>query len=170
IEDAYGFVVRYFEHRLPLDPKTWTLVLGDVERRELRSLVRSAQRLPSRVDVRAGEIERRRRGAASMRRRLRSLLRDTPEREAVAEVLRAWNRTVPDGKGERFEPLDSLIGEQAWLLANWRAAPQEIDYRRFFDIADLVALRSQDEEVFRATHDLIVRLVRDGAVTGLRVD
>ena len=59
---------------------------------------------------------------------------------------------------------------QAYRLARWRVAADELDYRRFLDVNSLVALRTEDAEVFDATHRLIGGLVRDGSVDGLRVD
>src|SRR5439155_19922510 len=133
--------------------------------RALGALLPAVERLPARADPRVAEIERRQRGVRSVRKRLRGLLERFPEaRRDLAGWLRTW-----EGE-EHVDRLDALIAEQPWLLANWRAAPEEIDYRRFFDIADLVALRSQDDDVFHATHDLVIRLVRGGAVTGLRLD
>jgi (1->4)-alpha-D-glucan 1-alpha-D-glucosylmutase len=55
-------------------------------------------------------------------------------------------------------------------LARWRVAADELDYRRFLDVNSLVALRTEDPEVFDATHRVIGGLVRDGSVDGLRVD
>lgn len=55
-------------------------------------------------------------------------------------------------------------------MANWRTAVDEINYRRFFDINELVALRMEEPAVFEATHGLLKRLVADGTVTGIRVD
>jgi (1->4)-alpha-D-glucan 1-alpha-D-glucosylmutase len=64
----------------------------------------------------------------------------------------------------------ALLAEQHYRLCDWREGPVAVNYRRFFDIADLVAVRAECEEVFSATHELMVRLVREGVVTGLRVD
>ncbi|MGH2691152.1 MAG: hypothetical protein ACRDHM_01465 [Actinomycetota bacterium] len=63
-----------------------------------------------------------------------------------------------------------MIQAQAYRLCHWRLAPCEINYRRFFDIADLVCIRVGDASVLEATHALILRLVAEGAVTGLRID
>jgi (1->4)-alpha-D-glucan 1-alpha-D-glucosylmutase len=64
----------------------------------------------------------------------------------------------------------ALLAQQHYRLCDWREGPAAVNYRRFFDIADLVAVRAEHEEVFRATHELLLRLVREGVVTGLRVD
>jgi (1->4)-alpha-D-glucan 1-alpha-D-glucosylmutase len=72
----------------------------------------------------------------------------------------------PEGRAR----LRELLNAQNYRLAFWRNARDEINYRRFFDINDLVALRQENEEIFDATHRLILEWVRDGIVDGLRVD
>jgi len=66
--------------------------------------------------------------------------------------------------------LDALLGAQHWRLAHWRAASQDLGYRRFFDVDTLIGLRMEDPEVFRDTHALILRWVAEGRVDGLRID
>ncbi|HEX4682555.1 MAG TPA: malto-oligosyltrehalose synthase [Gemmatimonadaceae bacterium] len=66
--------------------------------------------------------------------------------------------------------LRALLEVQHYQLAFWRRGPAEINYRRFFDVNDLAALRMEDEEVFTATHALVLRYVRDGMIDALRVD
>ena len=63
-----------------------------------------------------------------------------------------------------------LLDAQHYRLVDWRSQSRELNYRRFFDVNDLVALRMEDERVFRETHALVLRLVGDGVVDGLRVD
>src|SRR5581483_11732359 len=67
-------------------------------------------------------------------------------------------------------PLHQLLEMQAYRVAYWRTASDEINYRRFFDINDLAALRQEDRQVFVATHRLISELVATGKVNGLRID
>jgi (1->4)-alpha-D-glucan 1-alpha-D-glucosylmutase len=81
----------------------------------------------------------------------------------IDENLDAFNR-------ERTGLLDHLLGEQLFRLSFWKVATEEINYRRFFTVNDLISLRMEEEEVFHHTHALIFRLLRDGRITGLRVD
>lgn len=83
-------------------------------------------------------------------------------RALLAEALDAINAAPPE--------LDRVIAEQPYRPAVWRLATEAVNYRRFFDIADLVSLRQEDEGVFAATHRLPLRLVREGTVDGLRID
>ena len=90
-----------------------------------------------------------------------------PARQRRA-LLRA---SVPGRGGDRGGlPLRELLAAQHYELADWRDAAERINYRRFFDVADLVALRQEDPDVFEATHRAILQLVDEGSVTGLRID
>lgn len=74
------------------------------------------------------------------------------------------------GNPQSFDALDQLLSEQLFRLSFWKVATEEINYRRFFNINDLISLRVEEEKVFQQTHALIVDLVRAGTFTGLRVD
>jgi (1->4)-alpha-D-glucan 1-alpha-D-glucosylmutase len=66
--------------------------------------------------------------------------------------------------------LDALLERQNYRLAFWRTAGRELDYRRFFDIHTLAALRMEDEAVLLDTHELVIRWLDQGVVDGLRID
>lgn len=66
--------------------------------------------------------------------------------------------------------LRELLMRQHYLLCFWRRARTEINYRRFFDVNDLVALRMETDDVFEATHGVVLGWIRDGILDGLRVD
>ncbi|SEI88132.1 malto-oligosyltrehalose synthase [Demequina mangrovi] len=85
-------------------------------------------------------------------------------------VLRYWDHVFPVRAGTEHLPLASLVEEQHYRLAYWRVANEELNYRRFFDVGSLVAVRVEDEDVFDATHARIVSLVKDGTLEGLRID
>src|SRR5690606_37393892 len=68
------------------------------------------------------------------------------------------------------DALDTFLDLQHYRLARWRVAGQELGYRRFFDIDDLIGLRVEDPEVFAETHALVLEWVRDGEADGLRID
>ena len=69
-----------------------------------------------------------------------------------------------------FDRLDALLSAQPYRLAYWRVAAEEINYRRFFDINDLAAIRMEDPEVFERTHAFAFELLRDGCIDGIRID
>jgi (1->4)-alpha-D-glucan 1-alpha-D-glucosylmutase len=93
------------------------------------------------------------------------LLRLTPP---IEQSLADFNGTP--GVPASFDRLHELLEQQPYRLAHWKTAFDEINYRRFFDINDLGALRMEDPRVFAATHGRILALIGDGLVTGLRID
>jgi len=74
------------------------------------------------------------------------------------------------GNPESFNLLDTLLAEQFFRLSFWKVATEEINYRRFFNINELICLRVEDENVFNQTHSLIFKLVGEQKLTGLRID
>ena len=86
--------------------------------------------------------------------------------ETVGDVdLSRWHH----GKEGR-KRMRQLVDAQRYRLAFWKRASVAINYRRFFDVTDLIALRMQDPEVFRDTHALILQWVEDGVIDALRID
>jgi (1->4)-alpha-D-glucan 1-alpha-D-glucosylmutase len=77
---------------------------------------------------------------------------------------------VAAGNGRSFEKLDALIQRQHYRLAYWRVAVEEINYRRFFDVTEMVALKMELPEVFCETHRTVFQWIERGKVTGLRID
>jgi len=74
------------------------------------------------------------------------------------------------GEPESFNPLEDLLAQQWFRLAFWKLATEEINYRRFFTINDLISLKVENDEVFAMTHALPLRLLREGSFSGLRID
>lgn len=95
---------------------------------------------------------------------------EIPWREGVTTVLRYADHVFPVRPGTEHLPLAELVERQHYRLAYWRVADEELNYRRFFDVGTLAAVRVEDPAVFEATHALLVELVREGAVDGLRID
>ncbi len=94
--------------------------------------------------------------------------RDPAVRAALEAAVAAQNGTP--GLPESFQALHELLEDQAYRLAYWRVASSEINYRRFFDINELAGLRMEQGEVFEATHRLLLRLIGEGKVQGVRLD
>ena len=85
-------------------------------------------------------------------------------------VLRYYDHDFPVRPGTEDLPLAELVDRQWYRLAYWRVADEELNYRRFFDIDTLAAIRVEDPEVFDATHPLLLELVAEGNLHGLRID
>ncbi len=100
-------------------------------------------------------------------------LRDPAPWEAdghAGPVLRYFGHVLPLRDGVADLPLGMLLAEQHYRLADWREAATQLNWRRFFDIDSLIAIRAEDPDVFEATHRVLLRLVADGLIDGLRVD
>jgi (1->4)-alpha-D-glucan 1-alpha-D-glucosylmutase len=85
-------------------------------------------------------------------------------------VLRYFEHELPVRHGTESVPLAELVDRQWYRLAHWRVADEELNYRRFFDVDTLAAIRVEDPAVFEATHRLLLDLVSDGSLDGLRID
>ncbi|MFJ2810096.1 malto-oligosyltrehalose synthase [Kitasatospora sp. NPDC087271] len=86
------------------------------------------------------------------------------------EVLRYHDHELPLRPGTSGLPLDELLARQWYRLAWWRLARTELNYRRFFTVNELIAVRVEEPEVFAATHATLLRLHADGVVDGFRID
>jgi (1->4)-alpha-D-glucan 1-alpha-D-glucosylmutase len=177
-----AFTVSYYETRLPVAPRTYTFVLARVVERvkgqlgeyhadvlELESIVTALSHLPPRTETDPERVRERRREKEIVKRRLASLT------ERSREVRAAIDQTITEFNGRRgdaasFDRLEELLAAQAFRLSYWRVAADEINYRRFFDINELAAIRVEEPQVFAAVHDLTFKLMRQGWVTGLRID
>src|SRR5437667_6928125 len=85
-------------------------------------------------------------------------------------VVQYHELKLPIAAGAENMSVDQTLSRQHYRLAFWRKAADGINYRRFFDIADLIGLRTERDEVFEATHEYILNFVEEGKVTGLRID
>ncbi|HEY8308667.1 MAG TPA: malto-oligosyltrehalose synthase [Lapillicoccus sp.] len=85
-------------------------------------------------------------------------------------VVRYFDHELPVRPATENLPLAELLDRQWWRLESWRAGASTLNYRRFFDVGSLVAVRVEEPDVFDATHALVVDLVREGLVDGLRID
>ncbi len=180
--EAGAFVVRYHETRLPVAPCSTAPILaasedavaaalGDADPRvqEFRSILTALRNLPGRTETARERVQERLREKEVIRRRLAELVDGCPPvQAAIAHTLEAYNGKAGDARS--FDLLDALLAEQSYRLCHWRVAADEINYRRFFDINDLAAIRMEHPAVFRDTHQLVLALVADGSVTGLRID
>ncbi len=178
-----ALVVVYADRRFPLAPFTWgpvlegvaarlrgrSLVAGDPSRARVEALAGAVRALGHPADT-GGEAGL---DTQNDKRRIKvelgELLTGSPAvREALAAELGEWNGRP--GDPHSFDRLERLLAQQAYRLSYWRVAAEQINYRRFFDINDLAAVRVEDPEVLDAVHAKAFELYRRGWVTGLRVD
>jgi (1->4)-alpha-D-glucan 1-alpha-D-glucosylmutase len=176
-----AFWIHYYDHRLPISPKSYPQILthgverygGQAEKdrsdlEELQHLISALHNLPART-TNPESLAERNREKERIKKELAALLAHSPGiGHFVFENVRIFNGTK--GVPSSFDLLDRLLNAQAYRLAYWGVAAEEINYRRFFDINDLVAIRMEDPAVFEASHALLLRLVQDGCISGFRVD
>jgi (1->4)-alpha-D-glucan 1-alpha-D-glucosylmutase len=171
-----AFTVHYYEHTLPVAPRSLDdLLLAAAQRcdspgdrgvpgqAELESLATAFGRLPPSWATDRESVRERHRDKEVLRATLARLCEENP---AVAEAIDAEVAAV----NADVEALDALLERQNYRLAFWRTAGWELDYRRFFDINTLAALRMEDDAVFADTHELVLGWLRQGVIDGLRVD
>jgi (1->4)-alpha-D-glucan 1-alpha-D-glucosylmutase len=185
IYDDRGLQLCFGSRRYPLAPTTWTAILelaynlgasqaadtgvdaaGWMELQSINTQLRNVP-APNRRDPQA--MEERYREQRIARRRLAGLLQSSPVvKAALDEAIRQINGVQGDPRS--FDQLEKLLDQQWYRLAYWRVAADEINYRRFFDINELAAIRVEEPMVFDAVHRLVAHLLTEGWITGLRID
>ncbi len=175
-----GFKLRYYDRLLPLGPKSLLplfelaisrLVLGerDLHRDELESLAFAIRHLPERHETNPELKRERAREKEVIKRRLYGLWHASPAvREAFERALTQLNGTP--GASSSFDALDALLEQQSYRLCSWRVATEEINYRRFFDVNELAAVRMEDDAVFQDAHATLFKLIDAGHVNAIRLD
>lgn len=177
-----AFFVYYYENKLPVAPRTYSIILTHrlevlTERlgkenehlQELQSTLTALSYLPSRTELTAEKLEERKREKEVIKRRIAALYRNSPEVQAAIDAaVLTFNGNI--GHPRSFDLLDALINDQVYRPAFWRVASDEINYRRFFDINGLAAIRMELPQVFKEAHQFIFRLLQEGKVLGLRID
>ncbi|NJN67806.1 MAG: malto-oligosyltrehalose synthase [Chloroflexaceae bacterium] len=176
------FFLHYYEHLFPIAPGTYRMILNDQletlmetlgteheHMQEFQSIITALSYLPPPTERDPQRLIERSREKEVIKRRIASLYQESPDvRAAIDTAVQAFNGNI--GDPHSFDLLDTLINAQSYRLAFWRVAAEEVNYRRFFDINDLAAIRTEDPVVFQDTHQLVFRLLTEGHVSGLRID
>jgi (1->4)-alpha-D-glucan 1-alpha-D-glucosylmutase len=177
------FSIFYHQHRFPIDPSEYPRILNrnlerlteklgttDVDFLEFQSIATAFSHLPKRsLALTVEQRTERNREKEVQKHRLALVCERSPViRGLLGESVEALNGRV--GDPHSFDELHELIKAQAFRLAQWRVAADDINYRRFFDINDLAALRMEGAEAFDKTHHFVFDLVAEGKVDGLRID
>jgi (1->4)-alpha-D-glucan 1-alpha-D-glucosylmutase len=176
------FYIQYFESLFPLAPATYQLIL----RRRLNELrealgedspsfqeysgiaAAAAALTDDTMSARDAGADRRLR-FETLRQRLRQLMAQDPKiGDFISQNLNGVQGQAKDRAS--FSSLETILSQQHYLLAYWQNVNEEINYRRFFTINDLVGQRMQDPLVFEATHALVFRMIEQNSLDGLRID
>ncbi len=176
-----AFLIHHQEQKFPIVPETYIFILqhrledlqnlipDDNNLTELLSIITALKHLPPVAEKDGEKISERYREKEIIKKRLLALYLESAEiRNFLDENIVLFNGSRGDPKS--FNLLDGLLAEQLWRLSYWRVAMDEINYRRFFDINNIAAIRMEEPAVFRKTHTLIFKLLEERKVTGLRVD
>lgn len=163
-----AFSLHYFETRLPINPRSYPLILRvamthleGASMESLRGVIISFGAL--------GGSQPQSEGKLAAKRQLADLVTGDPAvTAAIDAALRAF--AGEPGNPASFDLLHELLEAQSYRLSYWRIAAEEINYRRFFDINTLAAIRVEIPEVFEAAHQLVLALLARGDVTGIRID
>jgi (1->4)-alpha-D-glucan 1-alpha-D-glucosylmutase len=180
--DNAGFFIQYYEHRFPLDPKSYEPLIvgiaenlaqrqsaGAAESQAISEMLDTVRNLPPFWHTDPEDQHRRIAEGATIKERLWQLCQSHPEiRQAADSVIRSVN-------GSRENPstllqLDRILAAQPYRLAYWKIGLEEVNYRRFFGLNEFVAVHVEDPRVFADRHQSIFELIREGKVTGLRID
>ncbi len=177
-----GVRLHYYDRTLPLNPRHLPILLGygldalavslpeeHPDLGEFREILAMFANLPPTNERDELRIAERQREKEVARARLQALVaRSAAIRAHIEEAIRVFNGRP--GEPASLDRLHGLLEVQPYRLAYWRTAFDEINYRRFFDVNDLAGLRMEDPQVFADTHALLLQLVEEGLVTGLRID
>jgi len=154
--DVDGFFFTYYDKRLPLAPSSYGQVLRECVESlphegvaiELRELIENGAAVPNSKFLKE------------------TLSRIYEQDETFRDALHAAIQRI----NSDADSLDALLDAQWYRLAYWRIASEKINYRRFFDVTDLVGVRVENPEVFEARNRRTLELIAEGKVTGLRID
>jgi glycogen operon protein len=180
VRERGSFSLRYHAHEFPVGPRTTRPLLRealtesglpeeDGDRMELESIHAALENLPLQLETNEEGRRARNREKEVVKRRLAELLdRSEPLARALDGVLQRYNGQP--GVPASFDDLDRILRGQAYRLASWRVAAQEINYRRFFDNNDLAAIRMEEPAVFERAHAVLFELLDEQAIDALRLD
>ncbi|HTU44151.1 MAG TPA: malto-oligosyltrehalose synthase [Bryobacteraceae bacterium] len=161
------FFVKYFENELPAAPRSLPGLLAEAASRSgseyLAFLADALTGLPAADSTDRGHITARHRDKEVVRGLLERLFNEVP---FIAETV----DTLLKETSQNADKLDAFLERQNYRLAFWRAAQEELGYRRFFDVNTLVGLRVEDPQVFSDTHALVLKWLREGVLDGIRID
>ncbi len=179
---AGSFFLGYFRSLLPIEPRTYRMILtrnldafketqppDSADLRELESIITALGHLPEAAETEPERVAERQREKEVIKGRLRAL---TDRAAAIGEFICRnveglnGSPTVPHS----YDGLDALLDAQVYRLSHWKAAADEINYRRFFDINELAAVCMESPQVFAECHGLVFDLLVRGDVNGLRID
>src|ERR1700678_1056491 len=176
------FFIQYYDSAFPIAPRSYLDILTHRKQeleaklgakapafQEYLGIIVRLGALAPRETLPVYAAGERRLHVAALKKRLKELYaNDKGFREFLNKNIEHFNGVT--NRDSSFRALDQLLSEQSYALSYWNGANAEINYRRFFNIAELIGVRVEDPAVMDATHSTIFRLIDSGAVSGLRID
>jgi (1->4)-alpha-D-glucan 1-alpha-D-glucosylmutase len=172
--DRQGLHIAYYDHRFPVRVESYFDVFGahrlDRLKREInarsRDIIKFMGGLYTLKNLPGGQSGAERDDQIAFAKEVLWELYETagPVRDHIDGVITEFNDL------SNRTPLDELLSRQHFRLSFWKVASEELDYRRFFTVNDLISLRINDENVFNHTHATLFELMRRGYIQGLRID
>lgn len=177
-----AFFVEYDSRRFPLTPNTWPEILAPAVEKlkglleesdpyllELESILTALSHLPTMIETDPEKCKERQLEKEMIKKRLKCLMEKASLIEgAIQESMQTLNGHQEDLRS--FDRLEELLRNQAYRLSFWCVTNDEINYKRFFDINELVSMQVENDSVFEDMHVLTLKIVAQGWVTGLRID
>ncbi|MGB3191189.1 MAG: malto-oligosyltrehalose synthase [Limnoraphis sp.] len=175
--DEEGLSINYYNLKVPLNIESYAQFisheLGELSKKlgsrnpdvvKLLGVLYMLKNIPAETSN-----QQRRDQALFVKGLLWELYRDNPEITVfIDQNVEYFNGKV--GDPESFNLLDNLLLNQFYRLSFWKVGAEELNYRRFFTINELICVRVEDAKVFQKTHDMIEKRVESGQFTGLRID
>lgn len=177
-----SFILELPFTTLPLDPKSWNLILEPVvtqmekslpvdhhELLELKSIVTAIAHLPGATDLEKEKVDERQREKEVIKHRLQKLINHSdPIHHLIQAKLDHLNGLKGDPRS--FDSLENLLNNQSYRLCYWRVANDEINYRRFSDIIEFAGICTEKPHVFEAVHAFIFHYIQKDFIEGIRID
>jgi (1->4)-alpha-D-glucan 1-alpha-D-glucosylmutase len=177
-----SFLIHYYDSAFPIAPKSYRDILAHRQQllehklgskspqfQEYLGILTGLDALAPRQTLPVYATGERRLQVAALKERLKEL----HDNDKTFRNFLDGNVEYFNGKAQHdssFSAMDHLLSQQSYALAYWNSANAEINYRRFFNVAELIGVRVEDPAVVEATHSTIFRLIEKGSVTGLRID
>jgi (1->4)-alpha-D-glucan 1-alpha-D-glucosylmutase len=172
-----GLSVNYYDLKFPLRIESYNGVLtydlarlreklgrDDPDFVKLLGILYALKYIPSGEDGRERYDQ-----IAFIKRMMWELWNDSPEvRQFIEDNIQFINGEP--GNPESYNVLDGILSDQFYRLSYWKVGNEELNYRRFFTVNDLISLRVEDQKVFDTVHQLPLQLIQDGKINGLRID
>ncbi|MBK0402989.1 malto-oligosyltrehalose synthase [Adhaeribacter sp. BT258] len=157
-----GFKIQFYENQFPASFTSWPLILEKLTENGRENAPKTLQEPEISSLLQAVESEDNKDELAAIKTQLLTHFQN-------AETLN-WLQNGIEIVNKSPEQLQQILDKQFFRLTLWSDSDQQINYRRFFTINELICLRMEDETVFKKYHQFIFSQYQQGYFQGLRID